>query len=127
MSDQHEPETAEVLQCSRIEVVDDDGQVRIVLGNIAVSDDFEPGIAILDENGSERISIALFAQGPQLSIAADGTGVIDLFVSDRGPETGIGSANLVVADGTGRPVVHHAVPLHTGGQWPDPRPRRRPR
>jgi hypothetical protein len=93
----------EVQSARRIELVDASGRVRAVLGNLSDSASaWFPGLALLDEDGHERLSLMLGATGPLLSFAEAGNVAVELGVHDRAnPETLTPGPFLVLCDRTG--------------------------
>lgn len=69
-----------LLQTERVEIVDGQGRTRVAIGLLGPEAD--PGIALYDEAGNERVSLALDFGGPLLSFALGGFGVMDIGVSD---------------------------------------------
>lgn len=130
MSFEGNDDLGHTIRCGHLQIVDDRGAVRLEVGNVAEYEgDYEPGVVVYDEEGSARLSMALrTGVGPSLSFVAGGNGVIEMWVDDPGPESGIGAGHLVLADGTGTAVVNISVPHHEEGQWPNPlRPEERRR
>src|SRR5688572_30612052 len=92
----------QVLSARRFELVDGVGRVRAVLGNLAGSGaEWNPGIALLDEDGHERVSLLLTDAGPILSFAEGGNVVFEQGVFDR-EHPGAGPF-LVLCDRAGQP------------------------
>ena len=63
------------------------------------------GIAIHDEEGSERIWLTLDAEGPTLVFASEGTGVIYIGVDDPAADTRRPGAYINIGDATGTVTV----------------------
>ncbi|HVE45325.1 MAG TPA: hypothetical protein VNA57_01070 [Acidimicrobiales bacterium] len=74
----------ECLRTRRVEVVDDHGSVRAVIGDLAGRDADVFGIAIYDASGSERANLALAEGGPLLSFSAHGDDALVIGVDDPG-------------------------------------------
>ena len=97
----------DILRLKGVEIVDDRGRVRITLGPLGGSSREEPvfGIAIHDEEGSERMWLTLDAEGPTLVFASGGTGVIYIGVDDPVGDTRHPGAYINIGDATGRVTV----------------------
>lgn len=97
----------QALAAERVEVVDADGRVRLVLGDIGHPD--RPGevygIALLGPDGRQRAWLALDPTGPVLGLDRHGNAVLELGVDDGTGEVLTTGAYLHLADGDGRPVL----------------------
>jgi hypothetical protein len=77
----------ETVEAPAFVVTDPSGRRRVFIGDLgSEGEPWRPGVAIYDEDGSERVSLLLGDVGPVLSYAEDGDtrlelGVVDL---DRG-------------------------------------------
>jgi hypothetical protein len=93
----------EVLSARRFEVVDTEGRVRAVVGNLSgSSSEWYPGVALLDEDGHERVSLMLGASGPLLTFAEAGNVALELGVFDEAdPESVAPGPCVVVCDRSG--------------------------
>ncbi|HVE45123.1 MAG TPA: hypothetical protein VNA57_00045 [Acidimicrobiales bacterium] len=77
--------TPAVMAAGRFEVVDEQGRVRAVMGDLSGSaPGWYPGVALLDEHGVQRVWVLLTEIGPTLSFSEQGNVVLELGVSDRG-------------------------------------------
>jgi hypothetical protein len=119
-ADSQEP--GRTITCEHIQIVDSYGSARIEIGNVAgATGGYTPGVELYDEFGAARLSMALIAGlGPCLSFIVGGNVVIEIRVDDPNSESGSGAAHLLLADGTGAPVVDVSVPHHPDGQWSTP-------
>jgi hypothetical protein len=62
----------EVVEAPGFTVTDPQGRTRLFLGDLSGPDDaWRPGLAVYDEDGTERVSLLLGDAGPVLSYAAD--------------------------------------------------------
>jgi hypothetical protein len=100
------PETRSI-SVERVEIVDDGGRVRLVLGDIGNPD--HPGevfgIALLDDAGRQRAWLALDDSGVALALDRNGNAVVELGVDDGTGEVVRSGAYLHLSDGDGRPMV----------------------
>ncbi len=63
------------------------GRKRVFLGDlVGGNDEYRPGVAIYDEDGSERVALLLGDAGPALSYAVAGDTRLEVGVIDRGGE-----------------------------------------
>jgi hypothetical protein len=95
---------APVLRARRFELVDNRGRVRAVLDDVSTDpDQYGPGLTLFDEDGRVSIElVVLSAEGPQLSLAAGGNGMVEIEPQTstprtRGPNSPIACAPRVVA------------------------------
>jgi hypothetical protein len=94
----------EALSARRFELVDASGRVRAVLGNLSDSlSVWAPGIALLDEEGHERLSLMLGSTGPLLSFADAGVTALELGVLDRTPTVAADDSGPVDEESTVAP------------------------
>lgn len=114
-NDPHAP--LDVLRARRVELVDDLGEARIVLGNLAldVDDDYWPGVAIRSPEGRDRAWLMLHADGVQLEFDMGGNVVAGLGVLDPGGESFDPGARLVLCDADGAVVVGWHISID--GTW----------
>lgn len=75
----------DVVRARRVEVVDDRGLVRVLVGNLAGGHAEVFGIGVYDARGGERAALALGEPGPLLSFSLHGDDALVLGVDD--PET----------------------------------------
>lgn len=93
-----------VMAAGRFEVVDEQGRVRAVMGDLSGSaQGWYPGVALLDEQGMHRVWVVLTEIGPTLSFSEAGNVVLELGVADRGnPETQTPGAFVVLCERHGQ-------------------------
>ena len=78
---------AEVVEAAGFLVRDARGRKRVFLGDLIGGDsEYHPGVAIYDEDGSERVALLLGDAGPVLSYAVAGDTRLEVGVIDRGGE-----------------------------------------
>jgi hypothetical protein len=98
---------ARVLQAERVEVVDGEGRVRLVLGDVGNPD--RPGevygVAIVDTDGRRRAWLALDDSGAALVFDRTGNAVVELGVDDGTGEAIVTGAYLHLSDIDGRPAI----------------------
>lgn len=75
----------EVVEAPGFTVTDPQGRTRLFIGDLSGpgGDLWRPGIAIYDEDGSERVSLLLGDAGPVLSYATGGDTRLEVGVVDR--------------------------------------------
>ena len=107
MSEPQGPESdADLLRARRVEVVDGDGNVRVVLGAVEAPDGSPSfGLALLDADGRPRAWLALPPSGPELAFNLGGNVVVHVGVTDAGPEAVDVGPYIQLSDRDGRPVV----------------------
>lgn len=102
MSPNH-PDDEPVVRTQRLEIVDAEGQVRIVVGDLAPEEagsaDF--GIALLDAQGARRAWMSLGPHGPVVGLDHTGNTVAEMGVTDAGGDALGAGAYLVLSDGSG--------------------------
>ncbi|MDQ1437701.1 MAG: hypothetical protein QOK43_1330 [Acidimicrobiaceae bacterium] len=96
----------EVLAAGRFELVDPAGRVRAVVGDLATSaGEWWPGVALVDEAGSERVQLVLTDLGPLVSFAEEGNVVLEAGVADRrSPEARLPGPFAVMCEPGGEAV-----------------------
>lgn len=96
-----------VVRATRVELVDQDGAVRAVLGQLDSPDPGAPvfGLALLDEAGRQRVWLSLDGSGPALVFDLAGNNVITLGVNDPTADALHVGGYLHVADLDGTPVL----------------------
>jgi hypothetical protein len=96
-----------VIRTTRVELVDQDGAVRAVLGQLDSPDPRAPvfGLALLDEAGRQRVWLSLDGSGPALVFDLAGNNVITLGVNDPTADALHVGGYLHVADLDGTPVL----------------------
>ena len=96
-----------VVRANRVELVDQDGAVRAVLGQLDSPDPGAPvfGLALLDEAGRQRVWLSLDGSGPVLVFDLAGNNVITLGVNDPTADALHVGGYLHVADLDGTPVL----------------------
>jgi hypothetical protein len=100
-----EPPVASV-RAQRVEIVDADGRVRVVLGALEApggSPSF--GMTLLAADGRARAWLALPPAGPELVLTLAGNVVVHVGVSDPGLETVDEGAYLHLSGPDGAPVI----------------------
>jgi len=104
------PPTHEVLRAKRVELVDDEGRVRAVLGPVHREEGQAVlGLSLHDESG-ERAWFTTGPSGPDLGMARDGDEVVLLGVVE-GPGIVIDGPRFMLLDRRGVPCVD----LRAGG------------
>ena len=80
------PSEPATLRAARFELVDDRGQVRAVLGDLAGSDlcAWLPGLSLRGPAGDERVSLMVDVQGTALNFAFAGDEALIVGVDDPG-------------------------------------------
>jgi hypothetical protein len=78
-----------VVRTQRLELVDDEGRVRIVVGNLAPAEEdrYSPGVSLRSAEGDERITLALGDDGPALRFTLAGDDALLVGVDDPSPDT----------------------------------------
>ena len=98
---------AGALRAERVEVVDGDGRIRLVLGDIGNPQ--RPGevfgVALVDAEGRQRVWLALDDSGAALAFDHTGNNVVELGVDDGTGEATVSGAYLYLSDIDGRPVL----------------------
>jgi hypothetical protein len=98
---------ARALQAERVEVVDAQGRVRLVLGDVGNPE--RPGevfgVAIVDAAGHQRAWLALDDSGASLVFDRTGNAAVELGVDDGTGEATVTGAYLHLSDVDGRPVI----------------------
>ena len=98
---------SDVVRTTRIELVDEAGRVRAVLGRLDTSEPGTPafGLALLDEAGCQRAWLTLERDGPVLAFDLAGNCVLTLGVDDPIDEDFRVGAYLHMADRSGNTVL----------------------
>lgn len=99
-------EVLDVVRARRVEVVDDEDRVRLVLGEMG---DGVAGISVRSAEGRERASLLVHDTGVSLAFKADGDEVLVLGVIDHVPAAGDPGAFIVLCDVDGAPVLRWQV------------------
>lgn len=96
-----------VVRTTRVELVDQGGAVRAVLGQLDSPDPDAPvfGLALLDEAGRQRVWLSVDGSGPTLVFDLAGNNVITLGVNDPTADALHVGGYLHVADLDGTPVL----------------------
>lgn len=96
-----------VLQAERVEVVDGEGRVRLVLGD--VGNPARPGevfgVAIVDATGRQRAWLSLDDSGAALVFDRTGNAAMELGVHDGTGEATVNGSYIQLSDVDGRPVI----------------------
>lgn len=88
--------TPEVVEAPGFMVRDPQGRTRVFIGDLSGTDDaWRPGVAIYDEQGTERVSLLLGSEGPVLSYAEGGDTCLEIGVVDRHGEGTVPGPYLV--------------------------------
>lgn len=105
-----------VMAAGRVEVVDEEGRVRAVMGDLSGSaPGWYPGVALLDEYGIHRVWLLLSETGPTLSFGEEGNVVLELGVADRGdPQTQTPGPYVLLCERHGQAMW--AVRVAAGGE-----------
>lgn len=111
------PALPELIQARRLELLDDDGNARIVLGDLArYSDDgYWPGLVIRSPEGRDRVRLMLHSTGVDLEFERNGNIVAVLGVLDPAGESPDPGVRLVMCDPGSTPVVGWRV--YDDGTW----------
>jgi len=99
---------ADVVQAHRFELVDRDGRVRAVIGELPNYDDAGPaiiGVSLLDAEGRRRTFLSLDDTGPSLVFDLDGNNVLELGVNDPTADALTVGAYAFATDALGEPRV----------------------
>jgi len=98
---------AERLRVRRLEVVDDDGRVRVVVGELEdpLRDDPVFGITVLDATGHPRVSAGLAPDGAWLALEVEGNAVVVLGATEAGADPIEPHSYLVLSDRRGLPGI----------------------
>ncbi len=101
------PLSDRALQAERVEVVDAEGRVRLVLGDIGHPD--RPGevfgVAVVDPGGRQRAWLALDDSGAALVFDRTGNAAVELGVQDGTGESTVSGGYLQLSDVDGTPVI----------------------
>ncbi|HZQ29361.1 MAG TPA: hypothetical protein VFA94_16820 [Acidimicrobiales bacterium] len=99
--------TAGVVRATRFELVDADGHVRAVLGDLGSPDPelAVVGFAMVDVDGRQRVWIALDATGPNMVFDLGGNAVLTFGVNDPAPDALHVGAYLHVSNASGTNVL----------------------
>ena len=103
----------EVVRARRFELVDDAGQVRAILGNLACDSHaaYWPSLTLRNAQGRDRVWLAVHEAGPQLSFDLGGNTVAILEVHDPQAGSSAPGVHLTVCDADGAPVFGWHVNL----------------
>jgi hypothetical protein len=121
------PAPGDVVRAQRFEVVDADGNVTAVFGDLRSRDPEFPvtGLAVLDADGMTRASLAFDPSGPNLTLMDAGNIVFAVGVNDPAPDANYLGPYLLLMDAHGVPVISWRVALdgsavqHLGAAWRD--------
>jgi hypothetical protein len=114
----------EVVRARRFELVDVDGVVRALLGDLGPRPGEVFGLVLLDPHGRARLRIELGPTGPALVLDQDGNDVIELAVHDVVADALRPGSHLRLSDRHGRPALAWHVEadgsatLRTGAREP---------
>ncbi|MGH2754215.1 MAG: hypothetical protein ACRDLB_07240 [Actinomycetota bacterium] len=94
-----------VVRARRFELVDDSGQVRAVLGDLATDPDaYWPGLTLRSASVRDRVWLMVHNLGVELAFDLGGNIVAVLGVLDPGTETPVPGVSLTVCNADGVPV-----------------------
>ncbi len=100
----------EPLKTTRLEIVDEGGHVRAVVGDLA-PDSSVVGLALFDDDGRERMSLSLAPEGPSISLAVGGNVVLQIGVYDAVPTAFEPGPYIVLTDRDGATALKcHVAP-----------------
>jgi hypothetical protein len=96
-----------VVRASRVEVVDEGGEVRAVLGPLETPDPTTPvfGLALLDPHGRARVWLSVDANGPTQVFDLAGNNIVSLGVNDPTADALHVGGYLHMTDLDGTPVL----------------------
>ena len=106
-----------IVQAHRFELVDRDGRVRGVFGELPNPDPDTPpifGLTLYDVGGNRRAYFSLDEIGPSLVFDSGGNNVLQLGVSDDAPDALRVGAYAFAADASGTPILRFHV--HPDGE-----------
>ncbi|HVE47479.1 MAG TPA: hypothetical protein VNA57_12135 [Acidimicrobiales bacterium] len=97
------PSDEQVVRVRRLEIVDAEGRVRAVVGDLAPAEADAPdfGLALLDAHGARRAWVSLGPHGPVVGLDHSGNSVAEMGVTDAGGDALGTGAYLVLSDATG--------------------------
>lgn len=100
-----------VVRARRFELLDDLGEVRAVLGNLAweADTDYWPGLVLRDPGGRDRVCLMVHDMGPELEFNAEGSTVLLLGVHDLDSEAVAPGSHLKLCDSSGAVVAEWRV------------------
>lgn len=91
-----------VVTAAGFAVTDPRGRTRVLIGDVVPpGDEWRPGVAIYDEDGTERMSLLLGDAGPVLSYAAGRNTGLEVGVIDRHTEGSPPGPYLLAVDRDG--------------------------
>lgn len=98
---------APTVRARRVEVVDDEGRLRAVLGEVARPAQQAPsfGLVLYDEHGRARLWAAVEDTGPVLVLDQDGNVGVEVGVHDPNDDTDHVGAYIVLNDADGTPAA----------------------
>lgn len=97
------PSDEQVVRGRRLEIIDAEGRVRAVVGDLAPVEADAPdfGLALLDAQGARRAWVSLGPHGPAVGLDHSGNSVAEMGVTDAGGDALGTGAYLVLSDATG--------------------------
>lgn len=115
-----------VVRARRIEIIDEHGRVRVIVGDVPAADPERPdfGVVVLDHMGRRRAWLALSHDGPLLAFDHDGNSAVEIGVNDSSSDAVRPGAYVVLSDSTGGLSVgwwveeDGSVTMRTGGRDP---------
>ncbi|MHB8467988.1 MAG: hypothetical protein ACYDH6_19870 [Acidimicrobiales bacterium] len=107
MTDPGMPPPSQTIRAERIEIVDQAGHVRLIVGDLGLpSTPGAPyGVAVLDDRGRQRLWIGLHDTGPALVVEREGNMAVQLGVDDDTPDAMHVGAYLHLANEHGDPAA----------------------
>jgi hypothetical protein len=100
--------SAPVVRTQRLEVVDDEGRVRVVIGNLAgeAEEGCFPGVSLRTEEGTPRAELVVTDDGPALTFSLAGHDVLVAGVDD--PDLAMARGGPYVE------LLHHSAQVAAG-------------
>lgn len=97
------PPDEQVVRTQRLEIIDTEGRVRAIVGDLAPpnADYTDFGVELLDGQGARRAWLSLGPHGPVVGLDHSGNTVAEMGVTDAGGDALGTGAYLVLSDATG--------------------------
>lgn len=101
----------DVVRARRFEVLDDCGEVRAVLGDLAweTDADYWPGLVLRDPYGRDRVWLMVHDMGPELEFNMDGNTALILGIHDLDSDAAAPGSHLKLCDPSGAVVAEWRV------------------
>jgi hypothetical protein len=92
------------VRTQRLELVDDEGRDRIVVGNLASAEEdrYSPGLSLRSPAGDERATLAIGDDGPALRFTLNSGDALLVGVEDPNPDTTTAGPYLELLGRSGR-------------------------